>query len=454
MTRREALRRAGLAGMGAALSGLTTISGCGRFAAARGGNIILIVVDTLRADHLGCYGYDKPTSPTIDKLAADAVILEDVSAPSPWTLPSHASMFTGLYPSRLGLNDQLRPLPKDVPVLASILSKNGFTCAAVVNSLYLDRKFAFDKGFDDFTYVQENNTSNGDAPKIIDLATKWLERNRNKRFFLFLHIFDVHSDYNPLQKYKQQFTTPYSGAVTGSTEQLMAFRQGTFRLDSQDLRHLIGLYDGQIRQTDDELKRFFSFIDEQGLFNDSTVIITSDHGEEFLEHGGVLHGRTQYQELLRVPFIVRLPGAAGGKRLQEVVSLVDVMPTICGLAGVKTEAAVEGLDVSPLIRGSGAKLPQRFIFAEADHNNAKDDIKRMVRFERHKLHHDRLVGSFELYDLSDDPAEKKDTAAAQAGIVTSLREELDKFTAAGRTGTKTVPLSDEELRRLKSLGYL
>lgn len=453
LSRRSVLKQ-GLSASLATLGGGLLVGGCGRRKVKPGPNIILIVLDTLRADHLGCYGYAKDTSPGLDKFASQGILFEDASAPAPWTLPSHASMMTGYYPNRLGLNNELRPMPKDVQTLAQMLSRAGFACAAAVNSLYLNRKFGFDRGFGEFTFFPEGGEPNESAAEIVQTAKKWISRHQRDRFFLFLHFFDPHSNYSAAPEYEAKFTADYRGPVDGSTAQLMAFRNGFFNLGPEDVKYLTGLYDAEINQLDDRMVTLFGLLEKQGLLASSFVIVTSDHGEEFLDHGGVLHGRTQYQELLHVPLMIAGPGIPANKRIREPVTLVDVTPTVLKLAGLTSAMSLEGMDISTLWHNEAAELPERFIFAEADHNNKQDGIKRTVRNNRYKLHYNRLSENYELYDLARDEKEQNDISDVRTDIVAKLAEKLKPFSENTRQGSRPVTLSQEEADKLKSLGYL
>ncbi len=454
LSRRKILRYGLYGGLAASLPGSGWLGGCGKRRRGKRPNIILIVLDTLRADHLGCYGYNRPTSPTLDKLASEGVLFEDASAPSPWTLPSHGSLLTGFYPSRLSLNGELRPLPSDVETLATVLLQHDLGTAAFVNSFYLSRKFGFDKGFEEFLFLPENHSPPGAAPEIVKLAIKWLQKHRNEQFYLFLHFFDVHSGYRSMPWYERQFTGSYYGSVDGSTAQLLAFREGKFSLNKNDIKHLVALYDAGIRQLDDQLQKLFDFLQQRGLLENSFLIVTSDHGEEFLDHGGVLHGRTQYQELIKVPLIIRGPDIPQAQRIKDMVSLVDIMPTVLSVLDIPSATAFEGCSISPLWQKGGAKLPDRFIFAEADHNNVKDNIKRAVRHPQYKLHYDLLSEKYELYDLANDPKESVNITSEQTAMTSLLSEELKKFMRNYKAGERPVLLSPEDIKKLKSLGYL
>ena len=426
-----------------------------RGASPRIERVILISIDTLRADHVGAYGYARPTSPAIDALAARGVLFQNVSTPSPWTYPAHASLFTGLYPGRHGLKNLDRFLPASLPTLASVLGRAGWVTAAVVNSEILGPRFGLDRGFRDFLYVEQVATQRAPTTRVVDQALDWAKRYRDRKLFLFLHTNDVHSDYASLPKWEQQFVRPYSGPADGTTEQLFAVRQGKATLNAADARHLVDLYNAGIRQTDAEIGRLLDGLRAGGLLEGSLILLTSDHGEEFLEHGGVLHGRTQFEEVVRVPLIVAGPGVAKGSRVAVPVSLIDVMPTLLATLGVKGPEALDGEDLTPLFSGRAAPRAEgRFLFGEADHNNLQLDITRAVRHGADKLHFDRTTQRASLYDLNADPAELRDLAAQRPEVVRELRQHIDRFMRIQPLVGESISLTPAEIDKLRSLGYI
>lgn len=418
--------------------------------------VVLISIDTLRADHLGSYGYSRPTSPHMDALAAQAVLFEDVTSPSPWTLPAHASLLTGLYPSRHGLTTHTSHLPESVTTLAEMLARQGFMTAAVVNSHRLSSHYGLERGFEKFLYVKERAGQREPGTAITDKATQWLRRFAGERLFLFVHYYDVHSDYASRPEFERPFVRVYHGPADGTTNQLRAHRAGTFRFAPEDARHLVDLYDAGIRQMDEELARLLSAIETHGAGR-ALVIVTSDHGEEFLERGGVLHGRTQFQELLRVPLILRGPGLPRGHRVKTPVSLVDVLPTLLRLVTVDASAGLDGEDLTSLWSGAPRlHLGRRALFAEADHWDDAFDITSAVRRERHKLHFNRLTGASQLFDLEQDPGEQVDLSVTRPDVREDLGARLARLRELRRTAAarSSAPLSPEEVERLRSLGYM
>ncbi|MCC6765549.1 MAG: sulfatase [Deltaproteobacteria bacterium] len=414
--------------------------------------VVLVSIDTLVPTHLGCYGYDRPTSPRLDAVAKEGVVFERATSPAPWTLPGHASMLTGLYPSHHGLRDHDVTLPESVATLASVLASHGFATAAVVNSHNLSPLFGLERGFQQYEYVKEEVARREPSRGITDRAIEWLGQHRDDRFFLFLHTYDVHSDYKSLPEYERQFVRPYTGPADGTTAQMIRARTGMLSLDRADAEHLKDLYDAGIRQYDDELGRL---LDALGDDPRTMLIVTSDHGEEFGEHGGFLHGRTQFEEVVRIPLIVRGAGAPAGLRVDTTVSLIDVMPTILAAVGVPPPGPLDGVDLAPTWRGNAAAIGERTLFHEADHNNAEPDVTRAVRHDHEKLHFDRLLGTTLLFDLATDPGEQRDVSRARPERVEAFRADLEAFAKKhAATGASSVTLTPEQLERLKSLGYV
>lgn len=451
-----------------ALMGLALVlAGCGG-ASERPRNVLLISVDTLRRDHLGCYGHPADVSPTIDRLAAGGVRFADASATAPWTLPSHTTMFTGLYPSHHGVRDYAHQLPAERTTLAEVLADHGFQTFCVLNTFGIaDPRFEILQGFapEDQRYVRETETGEqgqkvilNSGPEVLAEARGLLEaRDRKKPFFLFVHLYDPHTDFTPDPAYRERFVDPYGGQLDGSTAQLLAVRANDLKLGPGDVRFLKQLYTAEIRQTDDALGEFLEYLEAQGLTDDTLIALVSDHGEEFQEHGGLLHGRTHYQELLAVPFVLSGPGVPPGTVVEEPVSLVDLMPTILGRLGIPAPPGLDGIDLAP--SWSGGRLPERALFAEADHNNVVDGrpaigVREMVRLGSEKLLFEVDTGRASLFDLSSDPAETSDLAQTHADRARALLETLERHRATAVEARESgQELSADEQALLKKLGY-
>ena len=458
LSRRQFLKYGVYGSLPVALASSLWLNGCSRRSRKKP-NLIIISIDTLRADHIGCYGYQRPTSPAIDKFASEALLFEDVMSTSPWTLPAHGSLLTGLYPNRHGLKSYDNTMPGGIRMLADILKESGYATAAVVNSHCLSTRYGFNQGFDAYAYLKEVVFQRGPS-KVGEEGIKRLRSRPDRPFFLFLHYFDVHSDYSSLPYYEQQFVRPYNGIANGSSRQLSAHCIGEITFDQAAADHLIDLYDAGIRQMDDGIDALLKSLKSQKLLDDSILIITSDHGEEFLEHGGVLHSQTQYQELLHIPLIIKGPGIPKSKRIKSVVSLVDVVPTVLSLLGIAEPESLDGVDLCPLWQEREPQFPSRYLFAGAskltgpDQRSKYHDTKRAVRHPRYKLHYDRLTKQAQLYDLQYDQKEKTNVASSHGPLVSSMLSQLKIYTNVNEVGVPLEPLSPEELQTLKSLGYL
>jgi len=425
---------------------------------------VLISIDTLRADHLGVYGYPRPTSPRIDKFAEQAVVFDDATSTAPWTLPAHASLFSGLYPEHHRLTTFERRLPMGVDTIAARLARSGFDTRAVVNTHLLSNRFGLEHGFAKLKYIEEALVRVSPSTWVTDQAMEWISEPRDRPMFLFVHYYDVHSDYAALPEFREPFERPYDGEIDGSTLDLKEFRYGLRSIDARDVDHLIDLYDAGLRQTDEELERLFAFLRERGELDTSLIVLVSDHGEEFLEHGSVLHGQNQHAEVLRVPLIIRYPPLLKPMRIASPVSLVDVVPTVLALLGQPPMKGLDGKDLSPLWNEPSdetiATFEQRALFTGADHSPTQlpdeskmFNITRSIRKGHFKLIYDTNTGARELFDLRTDPGEKVDVADLHADVVEQLTSLLlESGTGSMPEGT-AIELTDDEKKLVEALGY-
>jgi arylsulfatase A-like enzyme len=421
---------------------------------ARPRNLLLISLDTLRADHLGCYGYGRPTSPFLDSLAAEGVVFDRAFSAAPWTLPSHASLFTGLYPSQHGVKNEGFSVPKDVVTLPQSLAERGFATAAVVSAHFLAPRYGLDRGFERYIVVPTNPRHGGAATTVSAHGLAWLAKETRRPFFLFLHYMDIHSDYAAAPRFEALFSAPYQGPVDGSTRQLRAFTRKQIAFDAADRSRLVDLYDAEIRQLDAALESLFAKLREQGALEHTLVVVTADHGEELFEHGGVLHGQSHYQELLHVPLILVGPGLPKGVRIATPVSLVDLAPTLLALFEAPAPPVLAGRDLAPLWRSGDAGWPERDLFAEADRTVERRDTERAVIHGNWKLVLHRDTGARELYDLSADPHEQVNLADTNAAQAAQLADELTATLASEKHAPELPPVSDDERRQLQALGYV
>ena len=460
--------------------------------------IMIVSIDTLRADHLGLYGYGRLTSPTLDLFASEGSVFTDASSTSPWTLPAHASMLTGRNPMSHGVMRFDSALPSEIDSLAGLLKKQGYQTAAVVNSTWLKKEpYRLTRDFDQYLFVDDTMDRRAPNTWITEQAMTWIRERDEKPLFLFVHYYDVHADYASLPEYEKLFVTEYDGEVDGtawqlatasfeddflemchkeydptkcrigSLEKYMAVDRSVQKLilDEADLEYLEQLYDSGIRQLDTELGRLFSAIESEGLGDESLTVIVSDHGEEFMEHGRVDHFLTVYQEILRVPLIFRGRGIPAGRRIDTPVSVIDIAPTILSAAGILPSKGIEGLDLMSLMKGDDpAGFGERFLYGEAAGGLSYElmmnniyPVYRSVRRGPHKLIYDSKLEEAWLYDLSQDPYEQNDIRAENPEIAQALLEEMrsrySEFAPAPAPENQ-IDLESEELERLRALGYI
>lgn len=373
-------------------------------------NVLLVSIDTLRADHLSAYGYRRPTSPALDELAQSGVLFERAISPTSWTLPAHLSMLTGLEISAHGIADDRQwtfvgPDGEPVPprlhgiFLPEFLREAGYRTAGFHTWKYLDEQFGFGPGFEvyerlghtfyshpevskRFEALRAANDVEGlkrlhdehpalfDAtrkttPEVLERAREWIGAVRAQTpaqpFFCFLHLFDVHDPYVPPPPFDTLFDPDYAGSLNGRN---VTSPDSPVRgdMDPRDLEHLIALYDGEIAYVDSQLGQLFAWLEAQGLADDTLVIVTSDHGEEFFEHGHKTHRRQLYRESVHVPWILAWPGELpAGLRIGGTAGLVDLTPTVLGLVGVAGPPWTSGRDLSQVVRGEAQPLERPYL---------------------------------------------------------------------------------------------
>ncbi|MCX6115487.1 MAG: sulfatase, partial [Proteobacteria bacterium] len=298
------------------------------------GNVLVLMLDTLRADHLGAYGYQRATSPNIDHFAQENVRFSYTVTAAPWTPPSVASMFTGVYPATHGwMPPNIRPDVKEAAIkledklvtLAEIFQANGYSTVAVSSNPWISEDFGYQQGFETFIYRESPQ-----AEKIVKIGEAQIDRllKEDKPFFMYLHFIDPHDPYTPPDRYKSAFTD----AVPGK------------HYSPRELKY-INHYDGEIKYMDAQIGRLFSYLKEQGLYDDLTIILVADHGEQFMEHGQHGHGHQLFNEEVHVPLIVKSPKVLGARVVNITTSTIDVFPTALDAAGIKVTQDIPGVSL-------------------------------------------------------------------------------------------------------------
>jgi arylsulfatase A-like enzyme len=440
-------------------------------------NLIMVVVDTLRADHLGCYGYERGTSPHIDAFAAESQVFDNAVAQSSWTSPSVASLFTSAYPSVHGVTGFGSRLPPTMETLAEVLQGHGFRTAAFsANFAQITQRNGFAQGFDTFQVIKkkwrDEDKQEGDVGKwraagaiaVTKKALAWLREESAAPFFLYLHYMDPHSDYNPPTPLRKRFENPYDGAINGSTKQILQVERGELSLDEADRSHLIDLYDAEVATADAGFGRVLEYLEEEDLLGGSVVVILSDHGEEFLDHGRLFHGFTLYAEMIRVPLIVRAPGLEAGRRISQLVELIDVGPTVLDLLQIPDERSSQGRSLTGLLDGESPGQPDARAYSELS-----DDAPLIgeVRGRTHSRavwseswsYLQRMDGTVELYEHSGDPGQTANRIGAEGETARAFEAELQSLVAVLESAAKPAPaagapVGEEEREQLRTLGYL
>jgi len=323
---------------------------------------VLISIDTLRADHVGAYGYQRPTTPFLDSLAARGVLFERAYTPIPATLPAHLSMFTGLYPGEHGVYPPSGVLSPEIPTLPEAFRAAGFRTAGHSEGGFVMGGYGFARGFDEWT--DSEYTSDADVDRTFGRGAEFLSRVRpGERFFLFLHTYSVHDPYAPPGGAGEFWSgPPPAGAFDPTGENLASFNRGRLAADKRAGAYYRALYDASIRYVDGALERLYAELERLGLADETTIVVTSDHGEEFLEHGRLAHTQV-YPECLHVPLVVVPPGDGPAVRVPALVQLVDLPATLAALAGIAPPAASRGRDLAPLVADPAGSL-DRAAYAE------------------------------------------------------------------------------------------
>ncbi len=423
----------------AALLGVAILAGAGwwvwgRDTAPAPMNVVLITLDTLRADHLGAYGATEVKTPHLDRLATQGVVFDRVMTTAPLTLPAHSSIMTGQFPPKHGVRDNggffLGP---EQITLAEILSERGYQTGATVGAFVLDSKWGLDQGFgtyqDDFdlTNVKAMSLASVNRPgnEVVDLALKWMDGVADQRFFAWMHLYDPHAPYISPEPYRSQYRGhPYRGAI--------AF-------------------------TDAQVGRVFDYLDARGLSDNTIVIVTADHGEGLGEHGEETHGFFVYESAMRVPLIVRAPGRGlTPRRVSQPVRSVDIMPTVLDLIGGAPTQPIEGVSLVPLMSGEVRELPLE-AYGEAMyplHHYGWSELT-TLRSERFKLID---APRPELYDLERDPHELtnlfEERRSVGDAMLRQLRDRKREMAADAPEAAPPADVDPETRSRLAALGYV
>jgi len=437
------------------------------FNSPSGPNVILIVPDALRADHLGCYGCSRPTSPQIDKFAADALFFEKAMSNSPWTKPSIGSVFTSRYPHEHKAFSWMDNLADEGLTLAEVFRNGNYATFAIQTNPSITEKHNFKQGFQ---YYHEMVLEKGET--VTSSFNSWVKKHKKKPFFAYLHYMDTHVPYNAPQEFSQIFgLKDYTFFTPGEFRTMDVRLLGEMGLSKNDKQSLVNLYDGAIKYFDSNFAKIVDNLKKLGILNKTIIILTSDHGEEFWEHDGFAHGHTIYNELLHVPLIIGYSSRLPGRHIKSYVQLLDFFPTILSLAGIKNDFELRGKDLASavlankqineeilfegILFGSEKKgiLKDGWKLIEDTGKKNKDTFHPLGDLTKYKF--PKYERGFELYNINQDFSEKHNLINNYPQIATNLKKHLlafrmslPDFNEPRKTKLK------EKLDDLKSLGYI
>jgi len=497
-------------------------------------NVIVILVDTLRADHLSCYGYGRPTSPGIDRIAEHGVLYENAISPAAWTPPAHASLFTGTYPSRHGVERSRLVLSPELSPLPEVLQSNGYRTFGVSSNYWLSRETRFDRGFDEFIHswqllqtdatniplqrqqrqqdlgldtLEAHRTNQGLLHASSNLVNKLFEQTTRKflrkrfhayddgawrvnqvvkrwvptwqrlqdPFFAFIHYMEPHIRYGAPGRFYAQHMLPGVDArrIDRVNQNPWRYISGEVPMDEEDFAILSSLYDGEISYVDHKVSQLHGLLRDQGLLDDTVLVITSDHGENLGEHDLMDHQYCLYDTLLHVPLIVCFPPEfSAGDRVTQQVQTLDLFPTILQLAGIRDDSAWGQVQGASLLPSEIRCRPERVAFAESLEPQPPLAAlrKRYPAFDGSK--YDRALrtvrtneakyiwasdGHHELYRLGTDTGEERNIASADVDTAARMQMQLEQWSASFPHATRTneaVEFDAPMLKRLADLGYI
>jgi arylsulfatase A-like enzyme/Flp pilus assembly protein TadD len=427
-----------------------------------GANVLLVTLDTTRADRIGAYDYPEAATPHLDALANEGVLFEDTITPTAFTLPSHSSILTGLYPTYHGVRLNGGSALADVhTTLAERLADSGYRCGAFVGAFVLDGRWGLEQGFehydDDFEIAgdQSLNLSGVQRPanEVVDAALSWLSREDQRPFFSWVHFYDPHTPYEPPEPYRSRFSRAKASDLNVGKNASADTQAGRLRewLEEQN-----ALYDGEIAFADSQIGRLLEWLDDQGLADDTVVVVVGDHGEALGSHGETEHGYYVYDYAVRVPFVIKVPeGDLRGVRVQQQVRTIDILPTVLDLVGVEGPATVHGESLLPLIADPDRKSPS-YAYSESMAPSLQYGWSPLYSLRTSDFKFIEAPRS-ELYDLNKDPGESINVISSFPDVADTLRSELTRIleeSAAGAPEIQQANLDEQTLSMLAALGYV
>jgi len=459
LSRRKVLKYGLYGSLSAALSSSLWVSGCGKTGPKKKLNVLVVSIDTLRADHVSCYGYGKPTTPNADRLAEEGHVWSRAYTTMPTTLPAHTSMFTSLYPRQLSVRRNGDRIPEKAVMLAQLLQSKGYSTGGFVSGYSLSSRYGFNRGFETFMDIRGMKVC--PAEVTLGRALKWLAEHRDDLFFLFAHLFDPHTSYHAPGKFRAKFGAPNKAEPP---EFDFLKNPGYFTLEK--IRDVTAAYDAEIAYADWAFGQLRRKVSELGLDESTIIVLTSDHGESLDEllvryNYGFDHGEFMYAHQLHIPMIIYVPTMEARAKEQRVhtvpVSIVDVMPTLLELLDIKHAAGMVGNSLVPMLYGKkmsrGPVFSERRIFKEAPKPYLGGDDCSIIKEKWHLIY--STASKSELYNIEKDPLERMILSSEEAEFA-KLNKQVQQWRQKTRplyfpSGFETDP---KAMERLRSLGYI
>jgi arylsulfatase A-like enzyme len=442
---------------------LGVLAGCRPVASRRPRNVLLISIDSLRADRLGCQGNPRRSSPALDRLAAAGARFARAYAPSSWTLPSHATLLSGTTQARHGAVAPDRPMRDDVTTLATRLAAQGYHTRGVFSGPFLEARYGFDRGFGEYVSCEgfaetspnrlDRSHSTRTSECVRNRVTKWSRTDGKAPFFWFVHLWDVHYDYVPPARYVRRFDPDYAGRLDGRRIAGTGFLGNA---SQRDVAHLLACYDGEVRWVDDTIARLLHHMQRTGRLDDTLVVVTADHGDEFHEHGFKMHRRTVYGEVVHVPLILVGPGVPRGRVVETPVGLVDVAPTVLDLLGLPA-TGMDGRSLRPLMDGTTrAHPPVVSVLYQSREKTPPLPLTIAVRRDAITLMRPLHETTWVAFDPIHDPAEQTPVPVLDRTLLRQAQAAAARARVRPAVGAAahTVDLPPAKRRQLRVLGYI
>lgn len=414
-----------------------------------GPNVVLISIDTLRADRLGSYGHYRDTTPNIDRLAEESILFENAYSQAPWTLPAMATIHSSLYPSEHGATRFDLSMNNNLITLSEYMRNSFYKTIGIISHSFVSSMYGFGQGFQVFDEEIIMGAEGTSSEALTKKAKRYIEEYKDDKFFLWIHYFDPHYTYIHHDKY--HYGKEYTGDLPHDLS-IKFLARNKANLSTEDIEYVKDIYDEEISYTDDYVGMIIDALEDQELKQDTVIIITSDHGEEFMERGTMGHGKEVYEELIRVPLIIYIPNEEN-RRVKNNVEIRSIYKTILDITGIDYENA-GGVNLLTI----GKEKKEDYIYSEGSYAWGESNLRLAIIKDEFKLIQNLDNNTFELYNLTSDPGEKSDLINSTDKKVKNNKSRLLSILSQHQKQRleelQQVDLNEDDIKRLKALGYI